>query len=392
VTTGAATWEGKGVSLGEVEAEMQRLWSSGGNGWKGDGPRPDIRTSVLNLIVYAPNQACCERTTAALEHLSGTHPSRAIIIVPGEPHATSSMDCRLSIHSHGAYAEYRQVCSEQLVLWVHGQASHHLASIVAPLLAPDLPVFLWWLGETPFHHHVYGQLRDVADRFIVDSSDFGNPTQDLVAMSHSVHAAAERVAFSDFNWARLAPWRDLIAQFFDAAQYRPYLDRLTVMWVECAPSTDRVIHVLPQVLLLGGWLSSSLGLHAEQRHLADDHYELLLGNGARKFSVDIRVGAPRDFAPLKIRLEAPASDGMPAGEFSLAVDTKTGQVSTTASIAGSEPVVRKGKLEDRSEASLLFEVLEVFGHDEVYERALHAAANMLDPSYRRELVKGSLLV
>ena len=113
VSTGAATWEGNTVSLGQIDGQLQRLWNAADTEWDGDGPRPDIRTSVLNLIAYAPDEACCERTTMALEQLSGTHPSRAIIIVPGNSHAESSIDCRMSIHSHGAYAEYRQVCSEQ---------------------------------------------------------------------------------------------------------------------------------------------------------------------------------------------------------------------------------------------------------------------------------------
>ncbi len=392
MSTGVATWEGKAVSCGQIEGQLQRLWMAADSDWNGDGPRPDIRTSVLNLIAYAPNEACCERTTRALEQLSGTHPSRAIIIVPGDAMGESSIDCRLAIRSHGAYAEYRQVCSEQMVLRVNGQATRHLASIVMPLLAPDLPVFLWWLGETPFHHHVYGQLRDIADRFIVDSSDFSDPTRDLVAMSHNVHAAGDRTAFSDFNWARLAPWRELIAQFFDSPQFRPFLDRITVMWVECAPAKDRLVHVMPQVLHLGGWFAASLDLHAEQRNLSPEHYELRLRNGTRALAIDIRVGTLRDGTPVKIRLEAPAVGGNPPAEFAVTAEVNTGRVTATAKIGRAEPVVRRSMVVDRSEPHLLFEELELFGHDRTYEKALHAAANMLDPTYRRELVKGSLLV
>jgi glucose-6-phosphate dehydrogenase assembly protein OpcA len=390
---GAATWEGKGVSLGKIDAELQRLWRAADSEWNGDGPRPDIRTSVLNLIVYAPDQACCDRTTAALEHLSGTHPSRAIIIVPG--HARDSetgIDCRLSIHSHGAYAEFRQVCSEQLVLWVHGQASQHLASIVMPLLAPDLPVFLWWPGETPFHHHVYGQLRDVADRFVVDSSDFAHPAQDLVAMSHSVHAAGQKTAFSDFNWARLAPWRELVASFFDAPQLRPYLERLQGIEIECAPVRDRSVLDLPQALLLAGWVASSLGLRADARQVADKKYSLHLANGTHGVGVEIVVADESSSNPVSVQLKADGKDEEPPVELTLSMDRQTGQVHAAATLAGGTPIVRKTTMVDREEGHLLFEELEVFGHDTQYENALHAASTMLDPNYHRELVKGSLLV
>src|SRR5437762_1894256 len=53
VSTGAATWEGNTVSLGEIDGQLQRLWNSADTEWDGDGPRPDIRTSVLNLIASA---------------------------------------------------------------------------------------------------------------------------------------------------------------------------------------------------------------------------------------------------------------------------------------------------------------------------------------------------
>lgn len=389
---GEASWEGKNVSLGQIDGQLQRLYRAADSEWNGDGPRPDIRASVLNLIVYAPNQDCCDRTTAALEHLSGTHPSRAVIIIPGNAQGDTSIDARLSIHSHGAYAEFRQVCSEQIVLWVHGQASQHLASVVIPLLAPDLPVFLWWPGETPFHHHVYGQLREVADRFVVDSSDFSSPAQDLVAMSHSVHAAGVDTAFSDFNWARLAPWRDQVASFFDQPQLRPYLDRLQGVDIECAAINDNCSFDLPQALLLSGWIASSLGLRADQRELSDQRLTMRLANGTHGVGVDITVASPGSSQPVTVSLQAAGRDDEPPARFTFALDRSTGQVSATAALEGQPPLVRKTILLDREESHLLFQELEVFGHDDAYEKALSTASHMLDPNYHRELVKGSLLV
>ena len=392
MSQGAASWEGKGVSLGQIEGQLQRLYRATDSEWNGDGPRPDIRASVLNLIVYAPNQECCDRTTADLEQLSGTHPSRAIIIIPGDARGETSLDCRLSIHSQGAYAEFRQVCSEQIVLWVHGQASQHLASVVIPLLAPDLPVFLWWPGETPFHHHVYGQLRDIADRFVVDSSDFNAPAEDLVSMAHSVHAAGARTAFSDFNWARLAPWRELVASSFDQPQLRPYLDRLRGLNIECAALKDNCTFDLPQALLLSGWLASSLNLRADQRQLEERHLAMRLANGTHGLGVDITVAAPGSTEPVQVTLEADGRDDEPPARFTFRLDRASGQVSAIASLGGQTPLARKITMLEREESHLLFQELEVFGHDDLYERALSTASHMLDPNYHRELVKGSLLV
>jgi glucose-6-phosphate dehydrogenase assembly protein OpcA len=388
---GAATWEGKGVSLGELDMQLQRLWRAADSEWDGAGRRPDIRTSVLNLIVYAVNEDCCNRAQAAIEHLSGTHPSRGIIIVPGDPHGELSIDAQVSIQSRGAYADYQQVCSEQLILRIHGQASRHMASVVYPLLAPDLPVFLWWPGETPFHHHMYGQLRTLADRFVVDSSDFDKPAEDLVAMAHSMHAAQD-CAFSDFNWARLGPWREMVAQFFDQPQFRPYLDRLSGVQIECAAAKDNTSQDLPQALLLCGWLASSLGLHATERQISGDRYQLDLANGTHSVSIDISVAKPASDVPVTVRLGAAGLGDAPRAEFTLELDHKTGHILATAVLAGKAPMMHKTALVERDEGSLLFQELEVFGRDEAYEKALAAASNMLDPRYQRNLVKGSLLV
>src|SRR5579862_9659334 len=96
---GAATWQGTGVSLGEIDKQLQRLWRAADSLWDGEGRRPDIRTSVLNLIVYARNEDCCGRAQAAIDHLSGTHPSRALIVIPGDPHGELTIDAQCSIVS-----------------------------------------------------------------------------------------------------------------------------------------------------------------------------------------------------------------------------------------------------------------------------------------------------
>lgn len=392
--SGAATWEGTGVSLGEIDQQLQRLWRAADSLWDGEGRRPDIRTSVLNLIVYAVDADCCSRATAAIEHLSGTHPSRALIIIPGKQQDHLSIDAQLSITSHGAYAEYRQVCSEQLILRIHGQASQHLASVVYPLLAPDLPVFVWWPGETPFHHHVYGQLRTLADRFIADSSDFAKPAEDLVAMARSMHAAGSDCAFSDFNWARLAPWREMVAAFFDDPEIRPYLDRLKRVEITCAGTKDSSGQDLPQALLLSGWLASSLGLHANDRNIADERYALGLRNGTHGVNVDIKVAPRGSGIAGSVRLQADGKNGDAPAEFSVVLgrDGSHSHIMATATLAGEAPVVRKTAMVDLGESRLLFQELEVFGRDPAYEKALATVSNMLDPHYHRELVKGSLLV
>ena len=45
----------------------------------------------------------------------------------------------------------------------------HLATVVLPLLLPELPVFTWW-RTPPFDQQVFDELTSVTDRLIVDSA------------------------------------------------------------------------------------------------------------------------------------------------------------------------------------------------------------------------------
>ncbi|MBV8084046.1 MAG: glucose-6-phosphate dehydrogenase assembly protein OpcA [Chloroflexi bacterium] len=382
-----ATWEGKAVSLGQIESELQRLWHAADTHWQGEGRRPDIRTSVLNLIVYAHNPACVERATTAIQHLSGTHPSRALIIEPGDARGEPSIDARLSIISQGSYAEFGQVCSEELGLKINGPSSHHLTSVVIPLLAPDLPIFVWWPGETPFHHHIYAQLRELADRFVVDSSDFAKPAQDLVALAHAAHIA-DRCAFSDFNWARLGPWREAIAAFFDPPDARGCVDSLRLLEIDIPAERSPNGLDLPRALLLTGWLAGTLGFGAGgERDVGGDHYVWQLSDGVRQLSVHVNVGAPAT----KLRLQAAAGDGTHAATFTLTVDHDT-HLTATSALNGSQPAVRNSLLPEHEEGSLLFQELELFSHDPAFEAALVAASRLLDPRPQSTQARGSLLV
>ncbi|MBV9120233.1 MAG: glucose-6-phosphate dehydrogenase assembly protein OpcA [Chloroflexi bacterium] len=386
MSTGAATWHGKAVSIGQLESELQRLWRAADSDWDGQGRRPDIRTSVLNLIVYARDSSCADRATSAIEHLSGTHPSRSIIISAGDLHGEASIDARLSIKSHGAYAEFRQVCSEELALTVNGPASRHLHSVIIPLLAPDLPVFIWWPGEAPFQHHVFQQLRELADHFIVDSSDFANPEQDLVTLAHAARSGTS--IFADFNWGRTAPWRDAVAAFFDAAEFRPLLKCLRSVQINGLARNDQNALDLPQALLVAGWLCSSLDLRAGAAERAETG--LTLHASSEESAVDLKLGlAPRAGADVTLRLFA-EPPGQAAVEFHVSMDRHNGQLTSEILGAGDRPA-HHSSAPDRDEASLLFQELETFERDALYDRSLQMASSLIDSRYQTSQIRGSLL-
>ncbi|HET9981332.1 MAG TPA: OpcA/G6PD domain-containing protein, partial [Ktedonobacterales bacterium] len=48
-------------------------------------------------------------------------------------------------------------------------------------------------------------------------------------------------AFSDFNWTRQKPWRELVAGFFDSDTLRPYLDGIDRLTIEYAAGDENTL-------------------------------------------------------------------------------------------------------------------------------------------------------
>ena len=95
----------------------------------------------------------------------------------------------------------RAVVGEVIELSLRGDRSLAPASIVLPLAIADLPVFLRWRGEPPFGETQWEQLVTVADRVVVDSSEWSELRYDALAEDF------ERTAVSDIAWARTDGWR-----------------------------------------------------------------------------------------------------------------------------------------------------------------------------------------
>jgi glucose-6-phosphate dehydrogenase assembly protein OpcA len=256
---------------------------------------------------------------------------------------------------------------------VRGDFDERVASVVIPLLVPDLPVFLWWTGTPPSDARHLDDLVTLADRFIIDSADFARPDHTLPEVAR---LARHRVAITDLNWARLTHWRELIAQFFDVPTWRPFLDGITGIRAGFAVDMDgRDIHP-SQALLLLAWLSSRLGWRPVEALAPSEAGGLLF-----------RMGRA-DGAPIMVRLRPRFERGLDAGDVSgIRIQATYGRetaefvikrapderhATATAIIGGvvrSERVVPLPALGIRE---LLGEELAIARNDHVYEVALAA--------------------
>jgi glucose-6-phosphate dehydrogenase assembly protein OpcA len=141
----------------------------------------------------------------------------------------------------------RQICSETIRVQLNGARAAQPASVVQPLLLSDLPVFLRWRGVPSYGDSTFEGLIDVADRLIVDSTEW----EDLPGSYAGLVDVFDRVTVSDIAWARTSRWRPQLAS----------------LWPEIGGvKTLRVEGTAAQAHLLAGWLRTRLDRPVELEH------------------------------------------------------------------------------------------------------------------------------
>jgi len=251
-------WEGADVAVGQIERRLGQLRAAAEEGGM-------IRTSVLTHLAWVPG----EWEQQALDTLAGLaerHPSRTIVLLPQRA-ADDGIDARLSLRAFTLPESNRSICTEVIELRLRGRRAEVPASIVAPLLVADLPVFLRWRGLPPFGEQPFEELVDLVNRLVVDSTEW----PDLPGSYRPLTGVFDRTAVSDIAWARTSRWRRQLASLWPAiADVR----------------TIRVRGTEAQAHLLAGWLRSRLERPVELEHEQSD----------RLIGVDID-GEPAPFPP-----------------------------------------------------------------------------------------------
>ena len=251
----ALTWSGRAVDIGRIEAELGKLrYMVAGERSPGDGFA--LRTSLLNMVVYAEREEEMDFASRIIEDLASHHPSRALIVLARPSNDESHIEAHLAAHCHISRSLEQSVCCEEISLKVTGRAAMHLHSVIVPLLVPDLPVYVWWTEPLPADPHLFLQLMDAADHVIVDSSRFVDQLSDLLSLAQLAENEP-RTTIGDLNWRRLEPWRDFFDRQKNIADMRHHLS--TVTGVEIRYAEGPGSHKPAQAFLLLAWLARELG-------------------------------------------------------------------------------------------------------------------------------------
>jgi glucose-6-phosphate dehydrogenase assembly protein OpcA len=225
-------------SIAEIDRELARLRVDAETG------QPCQRTSVMSHIAWVPTE-WVEAAEDVLAGLAERHPSRTIVLVP-DCEAGDALQADVEVETFPS-GEGRQIAVETIRLRLCGSRASAPASIVQPLLLPDLPVFLRWRGLPPFGETEFEQLVDVVDRLIVDSTEWPGLPEPYAQLAD----VFDRVVVSDIAWARTSRWRPQLASLWPGIG---------------GVKRIKVTGTRAQACLLAGWLRSRLGHDVELEH------------------------------------------------------------------------------------------------------------------------------
>jgi glucose-6-phosphate dehydrogenase assembly protein OpcA len=202
---------------------------------------------------------------------------------------------------------------------------------------------------------------------VIDSATLGQDRAALQALAKHVPCIV------DFNWLRLLPWAELVAQFFDPEPSRRYLEQLTMLQIEyVSPSPFGAV-------LLTAWLADRL----RWVPFSEDRAPLV-----RFFRAS---GEPGQYAMAQLFPEA--SPDLPGGSllgmvaaaerragasarFQIRRGPSGASVQTLARLPNSRQIARTAPLPPEDTPSLLAEALDQTEPSLIYQDALRLAVRL----------------
>lgn len=368
-----ADWKGVDVDVTTIEREVTSLYKQI---VRQSSLLSPVRTSILNLVVYASSQQDAYHLASVLERLTGRNPSRVVILIAERTSTRSSIDCDASVLCVRRSESGLPFCWERLLITAHGRAADHLSSVVVPLLMVDIPTYLLWRGQPPLGHRLFHRLLAVADQLVIDSAEFRSPGDGFADLAR-VYGGKQGV--NDFHWERLAPWRQIIIQFFDGPSWVPYAFGFLTTRLEFGCGSDYRSATAGALLLLG-WMATQLDWKPETtlNEIAAEDVTLAVLQGERTIPIELRFRNHGEHAAGRLMCFEIVSQakGKPPARFTVQRSEDLNHLEVTVSVHGEADICRVVPLGNRSDLQLLGDELEIAGHDQLYEAVVDMASRL----------------
>lgn len=328
---------------------------------------PTSKALLLNLIVYAPDEASSERAMELVSRIVPSVPCRTIIaeIAHSMPVQGATVSVMCGISDRGD----RRLCGE--VINVHA-ARGTVTGSVLPLLIADVPVYLWVMGDIPPANGDFADLLSVSSHVIVDSRAFTDMSRSLKATDRLRTGGGDSRIVQDLAWMSLRMWREATASHFDAPSVRSYIAGVQNMDVAYSGSTGSP-YPESAPLLFAAWFADRTGISVQRVFRSREEGFLLDGAQAGELAT-IRV--------------VPEDSHRVSGEIlSVRIDCRSGDERAlfgTERVSDSEVAVTEEckevclppkniAVEGDDDAALAIRALRSYGNDCIYESALAVA-------------------
>ena len=236
--TDEEVWRERDTTPSRVEAALRHLLAERHHRTGAVAP-----ARVLNLVVVVEKGYRGEIENR-LESVGRYHPSRTILLAV-EPRRRE-LDAWVSMATEEVGVSGLAISRERVELEIGERHIAGLATIVGPLVVPDLATVVW---APHGHDDAVDALRELGQIVLVDTLQEPDVERGL----DRVAALMEDLYVVDLAWLRSTPWRERVAAAFD-----PPPDRAQLRSVSAVTVRHREDSVAPAALFVG-WMATRLG-------------------------------------------------------------------------------------------------------------------------------------
>ena len=240
------------------------------------------RVATLNFVVFIDDPGHRDWVLLRAGRVAEKLPSRLIVL--DSTSAASGVDVSTS-KREGAGGT---IITERVDVGVSTIDHLSIISLVAELSVAEIPTVLWWSGSRLLQSRTFSGLALNAATVLLDSSGKVRGDEIIRELGEFL-TRFPHVVLKDLAFMRLAPWQDMIAQFFDDPALREDLFSITCLEIESGSDAE--------ALYLGGWLGSRLSWEIAKRDAFHDRrghtipFKRTLQGGRRRVaSVVLRAG------------------------------------------------------------------------------------------------------
>ena len=232
-------WSAQDASPAAVEAALRKLLAE-----RHEESDAYVPARVLNLIAIVDRDWKGE-VHNRLERVGRFHASRTILCAVEKGRTTLDAFAAMSA-DHDPKPGEIVALEERVELDIGPAHLKRLATIIDPLIVPDLMTVVWSPHQ---HDEAVDELLGLAHVVLIDTVTSPEPSAAL-RRSEELCRSAYVV---DLAWVRSMPWRERIAATFDTPDGRPLLDEIESMTVRHHDESTTA------AVLMLGWLATRLG-------------------------------------------------------------------------------------------------------------------------------------